>query len=112
MPDWVTVAPADAVTEGKMIPVAIGGHNLAIYCVGGKYYATDNLCTHGLSLLTDGFLEGLEIECPLHGGRFDINTGKGLGEPITCDIRSYSVRVADAQIQVQIDTAASMDAKT
>lgn len=107
MPDWITVASAQALTEGEMIPVVAGDYNLAIYCVGGKLYATDNLCTHGLSLLTDGLLEGTEIECALHGGRFDISSGKGLCEPIDRDIRTYAVRVVDAQIQVCIDADSS-----
>ena len=46
--------------------------------------------THGLSRLTDGFLEGGDIECPLHSGRFNITTGKGLGEPIAPGLRIYA----------------------
>jgi nitrite reductase/ring-hydroxylating ferredoxin subunit len=104
MAEWVTVAIAGAVSEGEMVPVSAGGKHFAIYCVDGRLYATDNLCTHGLAFLTDGFLEGLEVECPLHGGRFEISTGKGQGEPITCDIKAYNVRTESTEIQVQLET--------
>lgn len=104
MAEWVTVASAGAISEGEMIPVSARGKDLAIYCVDGELYATDNLCTHGLAHLTDGFLEGLEVECPLHGGRFEISTGKGQGEPITCDIKVYNVRIASTEIQIQLET--------
>jgi nitrite reductase/ring-hydroxylating ferredoxin subunit len=103
MAEWVTVASAGSVSEGEMVPVSARGKNLAIYCVDGKLYATDNLCTHGLAFLTDGYLEGIEVECPLHGGRFEITTGKGQGEPITCDIKVYHVRIENAEIQIQFD---------
>ena len=53
------------------------GLNLALYHVGDAWFCTDNICTHAFALLTDGWLEGHVIECPLHGGQFDIRTGKG-----------------------------------
>lgn len=105
MSEWVTVADTASISEGEMIPITVNGKALVLYCVDGKFYATDNLCTHGLAFLTDGFLEGLEVECPLHGGRFAINTGKGLGEPITCDIQAYDVRITNSEIQIQLETS-------
>jgi nitrite reductase/ring-hydroxylating ferredoxin subunit len=102
MPDWVTVASTATLGQGEMIAVTLGRRELAIYNIDGEFYATDNLCTHALAYLTDGFLEGDEVECPLHGGRFKVRTGEGLGPPITCDIRTYPVRVVGADIQVDV----------
>lgn len=83
-----------------MIAVSFGGRDLALYDIGGTVYATDNLCTHAYAQLTDGMLEGDVVECPLHGGRFEVKTGKGLGPPIPCDLKTYRVRVLDKEIQV------------
>ena len=83
-----------------MIAVSFGGRDLAIYDVGGTVYATDNLCTHAYAQLTDGTLEGEVVECPLHGGRFEVKTGRGLGPPIPCDLKTYRARVLDKEIQV------------
>jgi naphthalene 1,2-dioxygenase system ferredoxin subunit len=83
-----------------MLAVSFGGRDLALYDIGGTVYATDNLCTHAHAQLTDGTLEGELIECPLHGGRFEVKTGKGLGPPIPCDLQTYRARVQDNEIQV------------
>lgn len=99
---WIAVATADSVGEGAVVPVQAEGKSVALYLVEGQFYATDNVCTHGHALLSDGWLDGYEVECPLHGGRFDIKTGLGLCAPITEDIRSYSTRVIDGQVQIKL----------
>jgi nitrite reductase/ring-hydroxylating ferredoxin subunit len=98
--EWLTVALRSELPAGGMKAVAFGGRELALYDVGGEVYATDNLCTHAYALLTDGSLEGGVVECPLHGGRFEVATGKGLGPPIPCDLQTYRVRVLDNEIQL------------
>lgn len=85
-----------------MRAVSIGDKQIALYDVDGEIFATDNVCSHAFAMLTDGWLDGNEIECPLHAGRFDVKTGKGLGPPIPCDIKSYRVRVVGDDIQVEL----------
>jgi nitrite reductase/ring-hydroxylating ferredoxin subunit len=76
--------------------------DVALYNVEGRIYATHNICTHAQALLSDGWLDGDVIECPLHGGRFDVKTGKGLGAPITCDLKILPVRIEGDTIQVNV----------
>ena len=64
---------------------------LAIYNVDEKFYATEDLCTHGLVALSGGDLEGTTIYCPLHGGAFDICTGKPVEKPCTMPIKTYRI---------------------
>ena len=85
-----------------MRAVSVGDKQIALYDVDGEIFATDNVCSHAFAMLTDGWLDGNEIECPLHAGRFDVKTGKGLGPPIPCDIKSYRVRVVGDDIQVDL----------
>ncbi len=73
--NWIDVTAAEAVPEDDVIGIDIAGKSLALYQVEGEIYATDNICTHGNARLCDGFLEGHEIECPLHQGKFDIRNG-------------------------------------
>ena len=101
--NWVRVAATKDVPEGTALPVEIMGKQLAVYHVeGGGFYCTDNVCTHAYALLTDGWLEGCMIECPLHAGQFDVCTGKGQGAPIEEDLATYAVRAEGPDIFVDI----------
>ena len=104
MPDekWVKVAARSALAEGAMVGVEAGDLQIALYNVDGEIYATDNTCTHAFAMLTDGFLDGDIIECPLHGGRIEAKTGKGLGAPIPCDVKIYPVRLNGNSVQVDV----------
>ena len=71
--------------------------------VDGQIYATDNVCTHGHARLCEGFLEGHEIECPLHQGKFDVRNGKPTCAPVTEAIRSYPVRIEAGRVFLSLD---------
>jgi naphthalene 1,2-dioxygenase system ferredoxin subunit len=90
------------VFEGEVMAVNVQGKEIALYEVQGELYATDNLCTHGAARLSDGFLEGREIECPFHQGRFDVCTGKALCAPLTENIRVYPVRIENKRVFVNM----------
>jgi nitrite reductase/ring-hydroxylating ferredoxin subunit len=98
--NWHAAAPFDQLKEGEPLGLEIAGVQLALYRVGAEVYATGNICTHAEALLSDGFLEGCEIECPLHGGRFDIRSGEALTSPVEIDIPTYPVRVTDGKVEV------------
>ena len=100
--DWVTVGAASKLAAGEMTGVQVGDREVALYNIGGQIKATDNLCTHAFAYLTDGWLEEGIVECPLHGGRFEVETGKGMGPPIPCDVAVHAVRVVGDDIQVKL----------
>ena len=99
---WVRVASRSDLGEGDMIGVSVAGKEIALYDVGGTVFATENVCTHAFAMLTEGWLDGDEIECPLHGGRFNVATGKGLGPPIPCDIQTYKTRIVGDAIEIAV----------
>ena len=101
--NWIDAAALDAVPEGDVIGIRIAGKEIALYEVEGEIYATDNLCTHGAARMSDGFLEGREIECPLHQGRFDVCSGKALCAPLTENIRTYPVRIENLRVMLKLD---------
>jgi naphthalene 1,2-dioxygenase ferredoxin component len=96
------LATADLPTD-DVLGLAVAGRDIAIYTVGDAVYATDNLCTHGHARLCDGFLEGHEIECPLHQGKFDVRTGQPTCAPVTEALRSYPVKIEGGRVFVQVD---------
>lgn len=101
--NWIDAAAADAVPQEDVIAVAVAGKEVALYGVDGQVYATANICTHGQARLCDGFLEGVEIECPLHQGKFDVRTGKAICAPLTDDIRTYPVKIENGRVFVDLD---------
>ena len=101
-PDWIDAAAMDDVPQGDVIGVMAGGRDIALYGVDGGVCATDNVCTHGHARLCDGFLEGHEIECPLHQGRFDVRTGQPTYDPATEPVRSYAVKIEGGRVLLRI----------
>ncbi len=101
--NWVRLAGVKQVGKGEMFAASAGKRKIAIYHLeDDSWHATDNVCTHAFALLTEGFLEGDEIECPLHAGRFSVRSGKGLCAPIDADLNSYAVRIDGADVLVNI----------
>lgn len=98
-PTWIKVCDAADVQQERAFAVEIEGRMIAVYQVDGRYFATDNVCPHAYALLSDGWLEGMEIECPLHGARFDIETGAVLEGPAECALKTYPVRVEADEVQ-------------
>lgn len=101
-PSWIDATDEDSVPDDDVVGVIVAGRDIALYKVEGSVYATDNICTHGHARLCDGFLDGYEIECPLHQGKFDVRDGKGTCAPITEDVRSYPVRIESGRVFLQL----------
>ena len=99
---WIVAASRDASPEDDVIGVIVGGREIALYGVDGEVYATDNACTHGNARLCDGFLEGHEIECPLHQGKFDVRTGAAMCAPLTAAVRRYPIRIEADKVYVDL----------
>ena len=64
----------------------------------GALYAIDDTCTHQDASLADGWLEGCEVECPLHASRFDLRTGAVDAPPAKVGVRTHLVTVTDGAI--------------
>jgi 3-phenylpropionate/trans-cinnamate dioxygenase ferredoxin subunit len=97
---FVTVARVGEIPEGGVKVTWLDDQPVAVFHVGGEYFAMDDLCTHDGGELATGSLQDHEIECPRHGARFDIRTGAVLCMPATSDVPTYAVRVQGDEIQV------------
>jgi naphthalene 1,2-dioxygenase system ferredoxin subunit len=101
--EWIDATSADEVPVDDVIGIIVAGRDIAMYNAGGEIFATDNICTHGHARLCEGFLEGHEIECPLHQGRFDVRTGQPTCAPVAEAIRSYPVRIEAGRVFLALD---------
>jgi naphthalene 1,2-dioxygenase ferredoxin component len=100
---WTDATALDDVPADDVIGILVAGRDIALYNAGGEIFATDNICTHSHARLCEGFLEGHEIECPLHQGRFDIRTGQPSCAPVTEAIRTYPVRIEGGCVFLALD---------
>ena len=103
MTGFVTVARVGDVEPGTVRVVEVDGRSL---CIGltedGEWGAIDNVCTHDGGVLGDGELDGDAVECPRHGGRFDLFNGRVLALPPVRPVNAYAARVAGDEVQVEL----------
>ena len=95
MNDFVKVAETKDIPPLKMKAVEVDGEKVCVANIEGKYYAIGNVCTHLGGPLAEGKLEGYEVECPWHGSKFDLRTGKQTRPPAMRPEPTYEVKVDD-----------------
>ena len=99
--DWKRVAARGDITPGEVFATELDGEPIALTELDGQIYAFNDTCTHEFALLSQGFLEGEEIECPLHQARFDVRTGVCLMGPASQDVDTYEVKVEGSDVLVK-----------
>lgn len=92
----------DDVDWDSAIRVEAGDLALAVFNVAGAIYVTDDLCTHGPGSLSEGYLDGHEIECDFHNGKFDVRTGEVVAPPCMVPIKTYKVLIEDNQVHIEV----------
>jgi 3-phenylpropionate/trans-cinnamate dioxygenase ferredoxin component len=90
------------VAPGSAVAVAVDGVEVAVVRNGDDVYAIHDECSHAAIPLSEGDVEGCEIECWLHGSRFDLRTGKPSGPPATEPVPTYPVRVEGDDVLVDV----------
>ncbi|MBI2977090.1 MAG: non-heme iron oxygenase ferredoxin subunit [Chloroflexi bacterium] len=98
--EFIAIGPAAEVGSGRRKLVEIDGLSIAVFNIAGSYYAIADVCSHDDGPVAEGDLYDAEIECPRHGARFDVRTGKVLSFPAIVDIPSYPVKVENGEILV------------
>ncbi len=86
---------------GKLVDA--GGQSIAIFDLGGNYYAIENTCPHRGGPLAEGEMNGEEVICPWHGARFNIKTGAVVAPPASQGVKSFPVRVTGDDVEVEIE---------
>jgi len=99
---YTTVASLKDLKTSKLMCVKPQGLRIALAYVDGKVFAVDDMCTHEDASLSKGSLHGECVKCPLHGSRFDLNTGAALDEPAEDAITTYPVKIEGDDILVKL----------
>ncbi|HEY4296989.1 MAG TPA: non-heme iron oxygenase ferredoxin subunit [Paraburkholderia sp.] len=98
---WHEVARTGDIDEGEALQVQVAGEPVAIYRLDGSFYAAHDICTHALAHLSEGYIDGDCVECPLHGGVFHIPTGKPMSGPVQKSIRIYPLRIEGDAVWIE-----------
>ena len=95
MAEFETVAKLDELPDGGNKQVVVKGELIGLYRIGDRVYAISDICTHEEAYLTEGEFEPeeCEVECPLHGSRFNIETGEVRILPATRLVVTYEVKI-------------------
>jgi 3-phenylpropionate/trans-cinnamate dioxygenase ferredoxin subunit len=101
MSDWTKVASVDDVKPGNIVQVEVDGESVALANTGDEFLATSDVCSHEYVMLSGGWLEDDEIECPQHGSRFNMRTGEVLNPPATQPIAPYQTKVEGRDVYVR-----------
>jgi nitrite reductase/ring-hydroxylating ferredoxin subunit len=85
----------------------VGDRRLAVFNLDGRYYVTDDECTHASASLADGMLDGEVIECAVHMGAFHVPTGEVKAPPCAMALRTYKVELNEDDVLVDLDRNAA-----
>jgi 3-phenylpropionate/trans-cinnamate dioxygenase ferredoxin subunit len=98
---WHVAAKESDLTEDQPLSVTLGGARIGLFRLDGAIHAIEDVCPHAFALLSEGFVDGRTVECPLHEALFDIPTGKCLREIGQRDLKTYEVRTDGGNILVR-----------
>lgn len=96
----------DDIKSGAAKSYQCGKSTIVVCNLSGKYFALSNVCTHADGELVDGeklLAESCELECPLHGARFDVRTGEAKRMPAVAPIKTYKVNEKDDELEIEVD---------
>ncbi len=99
---WTRVASAADLQAHGVLGVEHGAEDIALYWIDGTVYATANVCTHAFARLSDGFLDGECIECPVHQALFNVKTGEAVAGPAEEPIKTYRCRIDGGDVCVDL----------
>ncbi|MGH7376111.1 MAG: Rieske (2Fe-2S) protein [Candidatus Methylomirabilales bacterium] len=98
----VKVGSVKEIPPGSAKLVEAEGKRIAVFNVGGRYYAIDDTCPHQGGPLSEGELEGEVVTCPWHGSSFNATTGAVLTPPARKGVSRYTVRDTGGQLSIEL----------
>jgi nitrite reductase/ring-hydroxylating ferredoxin subunit len=97
----IDLCSTSEVPEGGAIKVEKEGLILAVFNLGGRFFVTDDACTHGPGSLSEGEIDGELVECNFHNGVFHIPSGRVEAPPCMVALRTYAVQVVDEKVCIE-----------
>jgi 3-phenylpropionate/trans-cinnamate dioxygenase ferredoxin subunit len=98
---WIYAGEMSALTEDTPLSAKISDVPVGVYTLNGNLHALEDVCPHADALLSQGFVDGDYVECPLHGALFHIPTGKCTKGPAERDLSLFEVKVEGSKVMVR-----------
>ena len=102
MSEFQTVAQLEDVPENALVPIELDGVSVVLANSEGEILALHNQCSHEEYPLSEGELVNGQVECLLHGARFDLRSGAAKALPAVRPVKSYECRVENGAIQIRL----------
>ena len=102
MGTYYKAAKKQDLVEGQGIEVSLQGKSIALFNIGGDFYAIDNVCPHRGGPLSEGDMDGPQVTCPWHAWQFDLKTGTNLENP-EIKVNKYNVKVEGEDVMIEIN---------
>ncbi len=90
------------VKEQELVEISLRDRSIVLAACGDDVFALEGICTHAHAHLVDGYLTGTTVECPMHGGCFDVKTGEPTAPPCVEPLRTYPVRIQGEDVLVGV----------
>jgi nitrite reductase/ring-hydroxylating ferredoxin subunit len=87
-----------------MRSIEVVGDEILLCHTRDGVFALANICTHAYARMSEGYLRGSRLVCPLHGGSFDVESGCALGSPAVHRLATYPTRIVNGTIEVAVAT--------
>lgn len=102
MSDFLPAARVDQLLPERGTVSEVGSVSVALFLAGGEVHALDDLCPHSGGPLSEGPVDDGCVTCPWHGARFELASGRSVGEFACRDVRRHATRVVDGGVEVAL----------
>ena len=103
MGEFFAAGNMSELADGQIQLTEVDDRLVILFRKGDQVFCMDDVCTHDGGTLSDGELDGQQLECPRHGARFDLCSGKALTMPATEDNAMHHVKIEGDEILVSIN---------
>ena len=93
------------INSGEAKSYQSGDSKIVVCNINDEYFALSDVCSHDDGELVSGngkLVENCQLECPRHGARFDVKTGKATKMPAIAPIKTYNVKVLNDELEIEI----------
>jgi nitrite reductase/ring-hydroxylating ferredoxin subunit len=102
MSDFTRVTSAGDLPAGQGMEASVAGRPVALFNIGGQFYAISNTCVHRGGPLGQGYVDGDTVMCPWHAWTFNVRTGENVVNA-EMKVACYEVKVEDGQVLVRVE---------